>query len=58
MVYKLDIDNRLINVRRERVEGWVIRVKGFSKEKRKKKKKSHGHRQEYGDCQNKGDKVG
>ena len=37
----MDIKNRLAAVRGEGVGGWVRRMKGLSKEK---KRKTHGHR--------------
>ena len=44
----MDTQNRLTAVREERAGGWIRKVKGLSKEK---KSKTHGHRQQFGDCQ-------
>ena len=49
----MDIQDRLTErtaVRGEGIGGWVRKVKGLSKET---KRKTHGHRQQYGDCQRK-----
>ena len=47
----MDTENRLTADRGEGVGGWVRRVKGLSKEI---KRNTHGHRQQYGNCQREG----